>query len=93
MEKNFLPNGPAYLSRASHQRCGPAASRTARPRCVRGSSRRKPAGRCRNPPAHGAARPVPRERGPGARHTAAYAFGLRTRIRVGHGEPWQRPDV
>ena len=37
MEKNFLPNGPAYLSRASHQRCGPAASRTARPRCVRGS--------------------------------------------------------
>jgi len=58
-----------------------------------GVSRRKPAGRYRNPPAHGVARPVPRERGPGARHTAAYAFGLRTRIRVGHGEPWQRPDV
>ena len=39
------PNGPACLPRASHQRCGPAASRIARPRCVRGSSRRKPAGR------------------------------------------------
>ena len=39
------PNGRACLSRASHQRCGPAASRIARPRCVRGSSRRKPAGR------------------------------------------------
>ena len=45
MEKSFPPNGPACLSRASHQRCGPAASRIARPRCVRGSSRRKPAGR------------------------------------------------
>jgi hypothetical protein len=101
------PNGRACLSRASHQRCGPAASRIARPRCVRGSSRRKPAGRYPEVlPRMGLPAPSPggaaaltrihlsshpdesgtpvrrtslrRDPGPGARHTAAGTFGLRT---------------
>jgi hypothetical protein len=108
MEKSFPPNGRACLSRASHQRCGPAASRDSPAAMRPGSSRRKPAGRSLEVLSRmGLPAPVPRGRGPrspvytsvrtltnrarparrtslrrdpgpGARHTAACTFGLRT---------------
>ena len=58
-------NGRACLSRASHQRCGPAASRDSPAAMRPGSSRRKPAGGYPEVlPRMGLPAPFPRGRGP-----------------------------
>ena len=106
MEKSSPPNGRACLSRASHQRCGPAASRDSPAAMRRGSSRRKPAGRYPEVlPRMGLPAPSP---GSGATPTRVHLSSYphesgtprpqnfappRSWIRVGHGEPFRQRNT